>query len=117
MSTGSKKRSREADYSVEQKGKAPKKQTSGNEASTSRQQPKQKETKDDGNKVKNINCKIDRRKKTIWKFCYGRSWYPFQTRYKFLPPSIKSETSGHCVLIFKKFPKRCRTSRPNPIMM
>ncbi|XP_016725035.1 uncharacterized protein [Gossypium hirsutum] len=64
MSTGSKKRSREADYSVEQKGKAPKKQTSGNEASTSRQQPKQKETKDDGNKVKNINCKIDRRKKT-----------------------------------------------------
>ncbi|MBA0591456.1 hypothetical protein Gorai_020133, partial [Gossypium raimondii] len=63
MSTGTKKRKREADNSVEQKGKAPNKQTSGNEASTSRQQPKQKETKDDGNRVKNTHSKFARRKK------------------------------------------------------
>ncbi|KAH1084441.1 hypothetical protein J1N35_024202 [Gossypium stocksii] len=63
-STGTKKRNREADNSVEQKGKNPKKQISGNEASTSRQQPKQKKTKEDGNKLKNTNCKIDRRKTT-----------------------------------------------------
>ncbi|PPD93169.1 hypothetical protein GOBAR_DD09873 [Gossypium barbadense] len=88
MWTGTKKRKREADNSVEQKGKAPNKQTSGNEASTSRQQPKQKETKDEGNRMKNTHFKFARLKKAIWKFCFGRTRWPFLSRYKLLPPSM-----------------------------
>ncbi|TYH47334.1 hypothetical protein ES332_D11G404200v1 [Gossypium tomentosum] len=68
MSAGSKKRSREIDDSVEAKGKAPKKWTSGKEASTSQQQPKPKSEKNCGeavqNRLKNINHQIDRRRKT-----------------------------------------------------
>ncbi|TYG48127.1 hypothetical protein ES288_D11G398800v1 [Gossypium darwinii] len=68
MSAGSKKRSQEIDDSVEAKGKAPKKWTSGKEASTSQQQPKPKSEKNCGeavqNRLKNINHQIDRRRKT-----------------------------------------------------
>nr|KJB46448.1 hypothetical protein B456_007G369100 [Gossypium raimondii] len=53
MSTGSKKRSREIDDSVEAKGKAPKKWTSGKEASNSQQQPKPKSEKNCGEAVQN----------------------------------------------------------------
>ncbi|KAH1084435.1 hypothetical protein J1N35_024196 [Gossypium stocksii] len=68
MSTGSKKRSREMDGSVEAKGKAPKKWTSGKEASTFQQQPKPKSEKNCGegvqNRLKNFHHQIDRRRKT-----------------------------------------------------
>ncbi|XP_012435115.1 uncharacterized protein LOC105761753 [Gossypium raimondii] len=65
LSTRSKKRSREIE--VEAKGKAPKKWTSGKEASTSQQQSKPKSEKNCGkavqNRLKNINHQIDRRRK------------------------------------------------------
>ncbi|XP_017627427.1 uncharacterized protein LOC108470586 [Gossypium arboreum] len=68
LSTGSKKRSREIDDSVEAKGKAPKKWTSGKEASTSQRQPKPKSEKNCGeavqNRLKNFHHQIDRRRKT-----------------------------------------------------
>ncbi|XP_052480581.1 uncharacterized protein LOC128031862 isoform X2 [Gossypium raimondii] len=68
MSTGSKKRSREINDSVEAKGKAPKKWTSGKEASTSQQQPKPKSEKNCGeavqNRLKIFHHQIDRRRKT-----------------------------------------------------
>ncbi|XP_017629455.1 uncharacterized protein LOC108472442 [Gossypium arboreum] len=68
MSTGSKKRSREIDDSVEAKGKAPKKWTSGKEASSSQRQPKPKSEKNYGeavqNRLKNFHHQIDRRRKT-----------------------------------------------------
>ncbi|TYJ12561.1 hypothetical protein E1A91_A11G360500v1 [Gossypium mustelinum] len=68
LSTGSKKRSREIDDSVEAKGKAPKKRTSGKEASTSQRQPKPKSEKNCGeavqNRLKNFHHQIDRRRKT-----------------------------------------------------
>ncbi|MBA0804171.1 hypothetical protein Gohar_014318, partial [Gossypium harknessii] len=68
MSTGSKKRSREIDDSVEAKGKAPKKWISGKEASTSQQQPKSKSEKNCGEAVQNrlqIFChQVNRRRKT-----------------------------------------------------
>ncbi|MBA0577609.1 hypothetical protein Golob_027500 [Gossypium lobatum] len=68
MPAGSKKRSREIDDSVEAKGKAPKKWTSGKEASTFQQQPKPKSEKNCGkavqNRLKNFHDQIGRRRKT-----------------------------------------------------
>ncbi|KAG8491269.1 hypothetical protein CXB51_014446 [Gossypium anomalum] len=73
MSTGSKKRSREIDNSVEAKGKAPKKWISGKKLQppSNSQNRKVKRTVGKQNRLKIFHHQVDRRRKTVF---VGQAW-------------------------------------------